>query len=247
MKKIIILICIIISVILWLKYIEYENYVNEPYITVYAKGGLNNKLRVLLSYLYKANKENKKLRLFWIKNDACPDDFEKLFYPIINVEIINIDNKSDYDFVTCFPDINEYKEANYFKLLLPIDSIQKRINIKIKELNNNYIACHIRRTDSINHLSFIDDFKTDEEYMDFIDQYPQELKIYIATDCRITQQKFIDKYGDRLIYKKIEENNNFRQTSLQDAVVDMYVCAGATYFMKSGGSFSETITELRNN
>ena len=86
----------------------------------------------------------------------------------------------------------------------------------------------------------------DEEYMEFIDQYPTELNIYIATDCRKTQQKFIDKYGDRLIYKKIEDNENIRQTSLQDAVKDMYVCAGATYFMRSPGTFSNTIMHLQN-
>ena len=48
-----------------------------------------------------------------------------------------------------------------------------------------------------------------------------------------------------MIYKKIEDNDNLRQTSLQDAVKDMYVCVGAKYFMKSVGSFSSTIMNLR--
>jgi len=48
-----------------------------------------------------------------------------------------------------------------------------------------------------------------------------------------------------MIYKKIEDNDNLRQTSLQDAVKDIYVCVGAKYFMRSFGSFSDTIIYLR--
>ena len=40
--------------------ILYDLYINEPYITVHAKSGLSNKIRVILSYLYRANKEDKK-------------------------------------------------------------------------------------------------------------------------------------------------------------------------------------------
>ena len=245
MKNIIILICIIISVILWLKYIEYENYVNEPYITVYAEWGLNNKLQTILSYLYKANQEDKKLKVIWIIDDDCPDIFKNLFKPIPNVEFIYIDN-IEYDYKTGYKYNDDFIQEKYYKLLEPINSIQEEIDNTKKLLNYEYIACHLRRTDGWDHYSYINDRHTDEEYMDFIDQYPQELKIYSATDCRDTQQKFIDKYGDRLIYKKIEENNNFRQTSLQDAVKDMYVCASAKYFMRSPGTFSNTIIHLRN-
>ena len=244
MKNIIILICIIISVILWLKYIEYENYVNEPYITVYAEYGLNNKLQTILSYLYKANQEGKKLKVIWNVHDKCPDIFENLFKPISNVEFIYTDEK--YDFKDFREENINYINKEYYKLLQPIDSIQEEINNTKKLLNYEYIACHLRRTDMWDHYWYKTWRHIDEEYMDFIDQYPQELKIYIATDCRDTQQKFIDKYGDRLIYKKIEDNDNIRQTSLQDAVKDMYVCTGAKYFMRSPGTFSNTIIHLRN-
>ena len=117
--------------------------------------------------------------------------------------------------------------------------IQLVIDETKKLLGNTYIACHIRRTDRKKEA--IDD----KEYIKFINSYPLDLKIYIATDCRDTQQTFIDLYPDRLIYKKIEDNNNLRQTSLQDAVKDIYVCAGATYFMRSAGTFSNTIEHIR--
>ena len=122
---------------------------------------------------------------------------------------------------------------------------QNEIDIIKQKLGKEYIACHIRRTDALTHKWYSKELKNDDQYINFIDQYPKELKIYIAADCRDTQKKFIDMYGDRMIYKKIEDNDNLRQTSIQDAVKDIYVCAGATYFIRSVGSFSDTIMNLR--
>jgi hypothetical protein len=74
------------------------------------------------------------------------------------------------------------------------------------------------------------------------------MKIYIATDNKDTQDIFINKYNDRLIIKKIIPSKNLRQTSVQDAVVDIYICAGAKYFMGSiGSSFTDLINYIREN
>ena len=82
--------------------------------------------------------------------------------------------------------------------------------------------------------------------MNFIDKCPSTMKIYIATDNKDTQDIFINKYKDRIIIKKIVPSNELRQTSLQDAVVDIYICAGANYFLGSNGSsFSDLINNLR--
>jgi len=246
----IILIYVVISITIWILINNYENYKNEPYITVIALAGLCNKLQVLLSYLYKANKEGKKLKLYWNKTEDCPDEFDNLFESIPNVDIQYIqvkdwepNNYSDYQ--NWDKENEDYIKDNYYLLLKPIPSIQNEINSIKEQLGEEYIACHIRRTDALTSSGYKDNIKNDEEYINFINQYPKDLKIYIATDCRNTQKKFIDIYGDRMVYKKIEDNNNLRQTSLQDAVKDIYVCVGAKYFIRSIGSFSDTIIYLR--
>ena len=61
---------------------------SKNYITVRALYGLNNRIQVLLSYLYFARLQDKKLKIVWITNEYCPDRFDNLFYPINNVEII---------------------------------------------------------------------------------------------------------------------------------------------------------------
>jgi hypothetical protein len=246
----IILIYVVISITIWILINNYENYKNEPYITVIALAGLCNKLQVLLSYLYKANKEGKKLKIYWPKSKDCPDEFDNLFESIPNVDIQYIqvkdwepNNYSDYQ--NWDKENEDYIKDNYYLLLKPIPSIQNEINSIKEQLGEEYIACHIRRTDALTSSGYKDNIKNDEEYINFINQYPKDLKIYIATDCRNTQKKFIDIYGDRMVYKKIEDNNNLRQTSLQDAVKDIYVCVGAKYFIRSIGSFSDTIIYLR--
>jgi hypothetical protein len=230
---------------------DYERYLLDPYITVYARDGLNNKIRVILSFLYTANIDNKKLRIIWIKDDQCPDNFNNLFEPIDNVEFIYTNDIPDnlIDINTGWTADEDYIKNNYYKYLKPIKSIQNDINNTIKILKNDYISCHIRRTDIVTLQKYFGssfNIHQDNEYITFINQYPKDLNIYIATDNQDTQQKFIDLYGDRIIYKKIDRSNNLRQTSLQDAVKDMYVCAGAKYFMGSPwSSFTDSINEIR--
>jgi len=248
-------IILLIILLVLLSYNTYnEYYKDEPYITVSTNGGLNNRLRVLLSYLYKANIENKKLKIIWIKDEECDDDFENLFQDIDNVTIIkNMDNYNDFnkkrikyvDYDTWHIENNDYVKNNYNKLLIPIPKLQIIINNYKIQLNNIYIACHIRRTD-IMGASYVK-HRTDEEYMKYIDQFDTNLKIYIATDNRDTQDTFVKRYSDRYIVKLIEPNNNRRQTSVQDAVVDLFVCVNAKYFLGTfGSSFSDTIYQMRN-
>ena len=238
---------LLIIIIIFRKYTQYDNYKNEPYITVVSRGGLNNRIRVLLSYFYKANIENKKLKVIWIKDSECPDEYDNLFEPIKDVLVIN-QREDNIDFETWNADNNIYTTEKYLKLLVPILSIRNTIDEYKEKLNNNYIACHIRRTDIVMHEGQVwYKPKTDQEYMEFIDSYDNNLKIYIATDNKDTQDVFIKKYGDRLVMKKIVPSNELRQTSIQDAVVDMYICVGAKYFIGSiGSSFTDSILYMRD-
>jgi 2-polyprenyl-3-methyl-5-hydroxy-6-metoxy-1,4-benzoquinol methylase len=256
------IIIIIIIIIFYLNYnktinkfsnsIEINTYdsSNYEYITVAALAGLNNRIQVILSYLYFAKKQGKKLKIVWLLNDQCPERFDKLFYPIKDVDIIyDPIDESLYDYKNWDKENNEYIKEKYYRLLHPIITIETDI-INMKQLlsydNKNYIACHIRRTDALTHQWYKEHTKSDEEYIAFINSCPANYKIYIATDCKITQKKFIDIYGDRMIYKLILDTDQLRQTTLADAVKDMYVCAGAKYFMRSYGTFSDTIEHIRN-
>ena len=232
--------------------IMYKKPINNPYVTIHAVGGLNNKLRVLLSYLHEYNQgkyPNKKLRIIWTKGNDCPDIFLNLFEPLENIHFVYDKNSIYLPYIektTTEAVNNNYIQKKYYKMLQPVQNIQNIIDIVQNQLGNEYIACHIRRTDMIElYTKYKIKYCEDDEYIDFINSHSKNLKIYIATDNKVTQNKFIKLYPNRIIYKKIEQIKNLRQTSLQDAVKDMYVCAGAKYFMGSISSFTDTIMHLR--
>lgn len=233
----------ILILFLIILYIYYKN----KYIVVCGVSGVGNKVRVLLSYLYKARKENKKLIFYWpYEKDVCPEYYNNLFQNIPDVEIRNNNYlyNIDCNYVGLHEENKDYINAKYYSLLKPIPKLQDKINEYKQNLKNYYISCHIRRTDSIGHSAF--KHNTDEDYMNYIDQHDSKLKIYIATDNRDTQDIFIKKYGDRLFIKPIIPSTNVRQTSVQDAIIDIYTCAGANYFMGTeGSSFSDMINYIR--
>jgi hypothetical protein len=222
----------------------------KEYITVGALAGLNNRIQVILSYLYQARNEGKKLKVVWIIDEQCPGKFDDLFEPIDNVTILYDEiNDSLYDYKNWDKSNMDYINKNYYALLKPKVNIQVNID-DMKQLlsfnSKDYISCHIRRTDALTHKWYKLHVKSDDEYISFINSCPINNKIYIATDCKLTQQKFVSIYGDRIIYKQIQDTIDLRQTSLEDAVKDIYICAGAKYFMRSYGSFSDTIEYIKN-
>ena len=74
-------------------------------------------------------------------------------------------------------------------------------------------------------------------FFKFIDSQPKNIYIYLATDNRKTQDKFIKKYGNRIkINKMIIQNDKVRQTNLEDAIIDLFVCSRAKKFKGSGWS-----------
>jgi hypothetical protein len=132
-SKLIIFIFVLITLILYIKYQDYENYLLDPFITISPQGDLNNRLEITLAYLYKANTENKKLRVIWIKDDDCPENFNNLFESINNIQFIYTDTIPDnqIDFITKFtPEIN-YIKYTYYKYLKPILSTITSIGEKI--------------------------------------------------------------------------------------------------------------------
>jgi hypothetical protein len=80
-------------------------------------------------------------------------------------------------------------------------------------------------------------------------------RLFLATDNAVTRDRFREEFGDRLVcvseFRAAErEDATFwdrtRQTSLDDAVVDLFACSHAKWFMGSNySSFSRTIDLLR--
>lgn len=222
------------------------------WIVIKPNGGLCNKLRVVFSYYYKAMDENKKLKIIWQESIDCPGLFLNYFKPIENIIFdnntnINYANYYGTCYTTCYEtDISKYNIDNIYEKLILQDFMKKRVENKLKSLGSNFIAVHIRRTDHINPAKKKNNYTTDEEFINFIEKY-NTYNLYLATDNQDTQLKFYNKYKNRIkgitfIQKK---DNVLRQTSLEAAIIDIFTCSHAKFFLGSGcSSFSTTINRL---
>ena len=201
-------------------------------------GGLCNRLRVLLSYKYEYH--NKKINVYWIVKPECPGFFLDYFEPIENVEFFHSipkDVKILKEHITCKgskPYINSVNNEEILKCifsnLVLKQGLQDKINKIIKDnYNDKYISCHIRRTDHLK--AFEKDNRTcDNDFINFLKK--NKGNIYIATDNLDTQKIFYEKFKERIPYIKfIEKSDKLRQTSIEDSIIDLYICASSNKFM----------------
>lgn len=212
-------------------------------INIIPTAGLCNRLRVIFSYLALANKHNKTLNVFWQISEACNGHFLDAF---CNIDGVNfIDKKPEtIDYIGYSPCL-KITNKNIYKQLIP----NEKINTSIKKLlknNEKYNSVHIRRTDHINYANLKKKFTPDSLFENFIDK--SIYKIYLACDNHDTQTYFLKKYNDKIfINNYIQSSKHQRQTSLEDAVIDLFMCIKSLNFLGTTySSYSDLIKLLRN-
>ena len=138
------------------------------------------------------------------------------------------------------------KWTHLFKELNLKDHMQNIINTN-KDKLGKYIAIHIRRTDHVWLAKYHNKYTCDDEFINFINKFDNNKNIYIATDNEHTYNKFKNKYPNRIKFNYHKTNkNSLRKTSLEDAIIDIYMCVYSDDFMGSGwSSFSDLIKSLR--
>ncbi len=204
-------------------------------------GGLCNKIRVVFSFVVRTRLNNRNLIVVWDYDKDCNGLFLDYFEPIKGVSfVIQTDKKIDYE--GCYAN-KSYDRKLYIESLRELKPnlrIQKEINKMInRELTPNYNAVHIRRTDHVKLATDKGKYTSDQEFIDFILKN-NDVKIYLATDNRETQRYFI-KLPNTIYHKPIQDKKDKRQTSLEEAVIDLFICVKAKKFK---GTYCSSFTEL---
>lgn len=210
--------------------------------------GLCNRLRVMFSYWEYAKLQNKNLIVIWEVDDACPGFFLDYFEPVNGINFVpkinDLNLKIDYSGFIWHPDFNPNKKFIYEDLTLK-SNLRNRVTEKLKVLGE-FIAIQVRRTDSIELAIRDNRFTTDEEFCAFINNNPS-YNLFITADNKNSFDYFKNLYTDK-VKLEFPENDptKLRHTSLEDSIVDMFVCTHAKYFKRSGySSFGGTIEQLR--
>ena len=221
-------------------------------IVVRPEGGLCNYLRVIFSWLLYTRSKNERLIVLWKVTDACPGWYLDYFNPIKGVNFIKNDFEEYKELIT-YKGCGWHKDYNPYKVFIYSDlklrpHMREIIRERMAEMDNKYIAVHIRRTDHVWLAKKNNCFTPDEDFMKFIRDSKGMNNLYIATDNPGTY----DKFSRIFRWKKINKYHDcctasLRKTSMQDSIIDIYMCVGADKFKGSGySSFSDLIYHLRS-
>ena len=214
---------------------------------VQLRGGICNRLRTMFRHCEQIQELTQKLRLtihlyiIWTPSEHCVQLFNDLFHSYPGIHFIDQNENISTICVDSYTSEFPLRES-YYEKLRP----RKDMLTKIKKLiSQPFIAIHVRRTDHIELAKSKNKFTTDEEFFSFLDKY-HDYPIFLATDNVTTQNIFKKKYGTRIFWNKnITNTQNRRHTTEKDAIIDLYVCAHANFFLGSGySSFTDTISIL---
>lgn len=226
-------------------FVNKENFNTNQTLVIEPTAGLCNRLRTLFSYLQLARRKKTKLIVIWKLNKHCNGYFED-FFEIPNNVIMLHDNQNDLDVdYTGYGFAPNYKPKTLYNEMKLLPQIKYKVSNMIDKLNPPFIALHVRKTDIID---FTKTYVSDDIFIKFVEKYP-DYNIFLATDNYDTQRAFIEKYKHRIFYNKlIIPNNNYRQTNLENAILDIYVASHATHFQGTDqSSFSMLIKKLSND
>jgi hypothetical protein len=228
---------------------------NTKRVTIICTSGLSNRIRTILGFLQVCKRKNKKLTVIWLKDGACNGKFKDYFKPIPGVRITSkIKGKIHFTGQSTIEEITEHynlkqQKGLYCNIQL-IPRIENEINMFVKEHNIKYtIGIHVRRTDLTGTYTarcLNGGTSSDSQFYKFIKLNSKNKPFFIATDNKKTQDNYSKKYKKVLFYSYVKESNNLRQTTLEAAIIDIYILS---YCKKIKGtvnsSFSDFSRELK--
>jgi hypothetical protein len=245
-------------------------------IVIHPTEGLCNKLRVVFSYYQKACEINEELIVIWDVTHQCNGYFLDYFEPVENIKFFKNNDAGftiDYrghSWCEGYSPYTKKHKSNIYEKLVPLPYLRKAIDERRAILQDEYIAIHIRRTDHSELANQNERYTQDIEFHQFIDENKNH-KVYLSTDNYETQKAILEHYPERVEYIKLINKDNhgvtgfsglmslknlvrrktgvedsLRKTSLEDAIIDLYMCIYAEKFMGSGySSFSNFISYIR--
>ena len=132
------------------------NFDLERALAVQVQGGLCNRLRVVLSYLYVARSQGRPLLVIWPPDDACPGTFADCFDAPENTLFVHARPAGVRDVAVPAPtadfhvDIKHTQaEVEMYKELLPNSALRHAVVRNVCALAPSFGAVHVRRTDAV--------------------------------------------------------------------------------------------------
>lgn len=217
--------------------------------------GLFNRVKSILQLLSRTE-SGEPVHVEWKPSMHCPGTYHEVLQTIDNLIIHDDRYEPEEGWRTSLRMDKTHGWRQLVELLHVPDTIETNMKPFHTQCGGNYVAVHVRRTD-------LDDKKvannepvvSDRHYMDFVDKHVDEQPdtwLYVATDNRVTHEKFVNVYQDRVLNKTYHEplqlrtrrgdawkdSTKFRKrhTSLHDSMLDWIMCVTAKDFLGTSAS-----------
>lgn len=204
--------------------------------------GLCDRLRFIFSYIQSTRKTDTELTVCWLNNIKCNGWFVDYFHPIKDVIFTTDINHCDvFDWKPC-PGFDP-KDLFIYKELLLLPHMEEKINHLAKTMAN-FIAVHVRRTDKVTYNG-IHNLTSDQTFFNFIENNP-DYNVFLASDNAESQEIFKKRYGKKIFCSsQIVPTESFRKTSLEIAIIDLFLCIKSKKFLGTNLSgFSDMIYQF---
>jgi hypothetical protein len=209
-------------------------------------GGMCNRLISLLSRIKLANSLGVPLVFGWPKTPECPAYFAELFLPLEGVTIV--DDRLPRGAATNYRPHPRHPPD--FSILRPVPEIQDKIDAAIDILPGRTLAIHSRGTDFTAHFMKkvpAKGYLEPERFHPLIGALSPDI-IFLATDDSAHRAHLVSSYPDRVVTYSSLDQPGFRHSTMQDAVIDLFVCASARWFAGTmHSSFTDAIHLLRES
>ncbi|WP_072720493.1 nodulation protein NodZ, partial [Planktothrix tepida] len=174
---------------------------------------------------------------------------------------INKMKHKNYFYETYLKDKVEQKDFDqeYVRFMRQL-KVKPHLLLKINEFTQNFmphddiLGVHIRRTDHVNYIrsNYPESvFSSDAKFISAIGKeiFKGYSKIFLATDNQLTKDMIFQNFPDLVIsycqdfndnYQQKIDKNNQRHTTVEDALIDLYLLSKCKKIIGSyGSSFSE--------
>jgi hypothetical protein len=231
--------CIVLLLVLMMQICHHPSLADNPtaivkpydgpdpgYIIATSDGGLANRLRVLVAYIYVGQHrfDGAHLVFVWNINDACPGHFLQFFHPIDRVIFTDpasaialyprakkIYAPTRWPLKSIFIEfriplkLHAQIEEELYEKIKPTKWIMQKVDDYVKRHDIcNHSAMHIRATDMEVMLGTKRSPGNLERRFWFIEGQPKDTKVFLSTDSPVIQQKALTQFPDKiLIYERI--------------------------------------------
>lgn len=173
-----------------------------------------------------------------LRYDACI--YEKSVYGLMQSKFDFARWATERDvYLATYSKFFAYTHSTLQKLFVPVDALQRQIDMRCERFTSHTVGVHVRRTDHVEAIQ-ASPLELFYERLNAEINRCADTRIYLATDSEEVKQDMRARYGNRIICSD-EKADRTSQAGIEEAIVELYALSRT---QKIYGSFQSSFSEI---